>query len=541
MLRRRFWMPTRGRRAESRSAAEVRILFTTSNGTGLGHLARAMAIARRLPGDVEPVIFTLSAAAPVVAQMGLQVEYLPSYRMPASGSDWQWNMRLRHRLEELIDELKPEALVFDGVHPYRALTHVLTARPDLPAIWIRRPMWRPGKGKAALSRSGAFNVVLEPGELASAEDRGGTVARSDEAIAVDPITYLDREEMLDRQSAARELELDPGQVNALVALGQGAGLEATVARSLKRLSAAEGVRVVALESSLAGGLEIPPGVVHLRSRFPLARYYRAFDFAVSAAGYNAFHELLAAGVPTLFVPMRRQSDDQAARARWAQESGSGLGVDSADSPQLEQRLDELLLPQRRAALTTAAEALASENGAAEAARAVAGLVGGGPRARPNPLRRWITYSAHPVGPSLPIAAALLYRQLRARPELGKPRAAVLALGVAELSASELISALSEAFAELREEHGRILVLTDSLEFRALRELGCGFEYIPGPAEVERVADAGYERFLRRRLVELLRGRRPRRAVSVDPAHSELAAAIEASPRRRRRLLVTSGS
>ena len=60
--------PARGR---ARPAGPPRILFATSNGTGLGHLNRAMAIARRLPDDHESSFFTLSGAAPVVAARGL--------------------------------------------------------------------------------------------------------------------------------------------------------------------------------------------------------------------------------------------------------------------------------------------------------------------------------------------------------------------------------------------------------------------------------------------------------------------------------------
>ena len=61
----------------------------------------------------------------------------------------------------------------------------------------------------------------------------------------------------------------------------------------------------------------------------MSRYLRAFDATVSAAGYNAYHELIRFGVPSLFVPMRRQTDDQEARARYAEESGVGLGVERA--------------------------------------------------------------------------------------------------------------------------------------------------------------------------------------------------------------------
>ena len=37
-----------------------RVLFVTSNGTGLGHLTRTMAIARRLDERFQPLILTLS-------------------------------------------------------------------------------------------------------------------------------------------------------------------------------------------------------------------------------------------------------------------------------------------------------------------------------------------------------------------------------------------------------------------------------------------------------------------------------------------------
>ncbi len=72
--------------------------------------------------------------------------------------------------------------------------------------------------------------------------------------------------------------------------------------------------------------DVPDGVVELDSTYPMSRYLRAFDATVSAAGYNAYHELIRFGVPSLFVPMRRQTDDQEARARFAEASGVGLGV-----------------------------------------------------------------------------------------------------------------------------------------------------------------------------------------------------------------------
>ncbi len=60
--------------------------------------------------------------------------------------------------------------------------------------------------------------------------------------------------------------------------------------------------------------------------------------AIAAAGYDADHELIRFGVPSLFVPMARQTDDQAARARFAAEQGVGLATEPGDAG-LEAELD----------------------------------------------------------------------------------------------------------------------------------------------------------------------------------------------------------
>ena len=71
---------------------------------------------------------------------------------------------------------------------------------------------------------------------------------------------------------------------------------------------------------------MPEGSSRLDATFPMSRYFRAFDLAVAAAGYNAFHELIAFGVPTLFVPMARATPTIRRRGPgWAAEQGVGAG------------------------------------------------------------------------------------------------------------------------------------------------------------------------------------------------------------------------
>lgn len=487
-----------------------RVLFATSNGTGLGHLNRAMAIARRLDAGAEASVFTLSQAAPVVADAGFDVAYLSSYRRPGSGSDRAWNLRLRDVFAALVTERAPDVVVFDGVHPYRGVTDVLSRAGAPPSIWCRRPMWRAGSSLAPLRRQGAFDVVLEPGELAAESDRGPTTRFRSTAVRVPPIVYLGRDELLDRERAAAELGLDPSRRTALVTLGQGGEVDAAVSRTLAALARHDEIQVAALESSLAPGLDVPAGVVHLRSTFPMSRYLRAFDLAVAAAGYNGFHELIAFAIPTLFVPMARNTDDQFARARWAAAAGAGLAVEGAGDVALERLVEELCDPGRGAELAAGCERAFSGNGAAAAAELVSAVAAGdaqAPQVRERGrFNRWLRLSSHRFGPTLPLVLALGARDLIAHPERRAPRLVVLALGVSE---PELGGRLSTAIGD--EDPARVLVLTNSLDLATLRGLGLGFELLPA---VSAAPDEREIAQLRERVALLLAGRKPRRAVSI---------------------------
>ena len=515
-----------------------RILFTTSNGTGLGHLTRSMAIARRLGPELEPLFLTLSAAAPVVREMGFPVEYVASYATPGSGNDYRWSRRLRARLRTAVAEADPAVVVFDGTHPYEALLGAL--RAESAAVWCRRPLWKQGSSRAPLGREGAFDAVLEPGELAESEDRGPTVARRGHAHTVAPIVLLDRSELLPRAQAEAELGLEPGRTNVLVTLGQGREVREATTRCLSRLATRTDVQVAALSSAIALADTVPDGVVPLRATYPMSRYFAAFDAGIAAAGYNAYHELIALRVPSLFIPMRRDTDDQPARARYAAQAGLGLGAGSAADPRLEGLLDQLLDSTTRDAIRARLDNLELSNGAGDAAAWLTELAGGrgrvsppgGPRFRaesppesepgPSPQaprgsfrawrRRWGTF----VG-SIPQTAVRLTRQ-----QLTKPRTRVV-IGALGLPGERVPGAVRAALAESQEEPRRVLVITDALgALGELRSLGVGVEHVPASGERQaELAGGDYEDFLRGR-VELIHSERPRpRRVLVAPGSAPL--------------------
>ena len=493
-----------------------RILFVSSNGTGLGHLTRSMAIARRLE-RLDPMFLTLSGAAPVVRGQGFPVEYVASYATPGAGSDWRWSRRLRGRLRAAFAEASPEVVVFDGAHPYQGLIDALPTAAGARRVWCRRPMWKPGSNRGALAREGFFDEVLEPGELAAAEDRGPTVERRDRAHLVDPIVFCDKTDLLPRAEAARDLGLDPEATCVLVNLGQGGEVRDRAERCVAHLARRPGIQVAVLSSAIAAGLDLPDGVVHLRSTYPISRYYAAIDAAVAAAGYNAYHELIHLGVPSLFVPMRRQTDDQPARARFAERTGVGL---SLEGDGVEAKLDELLDP---ASLADMRERLAKgpANGAGPAARWLE-VLATAPKGPRTPVSRWRKYArapgrsiraAAPFAARLPLHAAAFVKQTVQRPP---PRTVILALGV---EAGSMDGVLADALARTPDPPERVLVVSDSLELGVLRAAGVGHEHIPAAGEAQaRLAGGSYEEFARARLALIRAERRaPRRTLAVGAA------------------------
>jgi UDP:flavonoid glycosyltransferase YjiC (YdhE family) len=499
-----------------------RIMFVSSNGTGLGHLTRSMAIARRLGPDTESLFVTFSRAAPVVRDMGFPVEFMASHGSTGAGSDFLWSRRTAARLRAAIGEARPDLLLFDGILPYDPLLGAMRRVPV--TVWSRRGMWHPRASTAPLTRTDLFDAVLEPGEFAADADAGPTVARREEARQVAPMVFLDDSELLSRADAAAELGLDPERPAILVQLGQGAEVAAATDRALRELAGHGDVQVAAASSAIAALLDVPDGVVHLRSAYPMSRYYAAFDGAVSAAGYNAFHELVRFGVPALFVPMRRETDDQAARAAYAARAGVGLAVDGPGDARIGERLGELLDPQRRAAMRERLRELRPDNGAAEAARWLESLLesssrrssGGfagnnpvnpplGEETRRNPFlgaraaRAWVFVR------TLPRTLARLVRQTLTSP---RPRTLILAFGADE---QEILGAIERA----EDPPERILVVTDSLAIGEVWRAGTAVEHVPGPGERQtELSGHDYESFRRRRL-DLILARRPRARTVIE--------------------------
>ena len=504
-------------------SASNRVLFATSNGTGLGHLTRSLAISAHLEPELEPLILTLSAAAPVVERLGRPVEYVASYDRPGAGNDLSWTLRTRERFRAAVREADPALVVFDGTHPYERLLPALRAS-GAPLVWCRRAVWRSGADTAPLHRSHLFDAILEPGEVGEGALLGPTAERRAEAHPVEPIVLVRRAELLPRDAAARELGLDPERPAVLVQLGQGPGVSDAARRVIEVLAARDDLQVAAGGATLAGLDRLPDAVVRVPGTYPMARLFRAFDAAVTAAGYNQVHELAALGVPALLVPMPRDTDDQLARAREAERAGLALAASGPADRALAARVEALLGGSERERVDAGLAALAEWRGAEQAAEWLASLattprsqgstpVGGSsprsPRASGPTLgirirRAWIFAS------TVPRTLARITRQTLTR---SRSRVHVVALG---LPAADHASLVERALAAIDRPPAEVLVVTDRLDaVERLLRAGVGFEHVPGEGSRQaELSGLPYDRFRAERLA-LIRARRPRPRMVVE--------------------------
>ncbi|MGM0617835.1 MAG: glycosyltransferase [Actinomycetota bacterium] len=534
-----------------------RVLLVSSNGAGVGHLMRLLAIARRLPDDVEAIVLTLSQAVGVVRDLGFPVEYLPS-RAALDAPHAIWHGLLERRVLALIDEFDVEVVVFDGTWPYNGLVDALAKRPDVRSVWSRRGLWREDVHRHRLDLSDRFTVIVEPGELAAEADRGPTSGRRAEAEQVGPITFLRETEPLDRAAARAALGLEPEGRIALVQLGAGnindtTSILGAVTGILRELDPT--LTVCVTRSAIAAASDLPDGVRAV-SYYPLARVFAAFDLAVAAPGYNTFHELLLAGLPTAFLPNRdTATDDQVARARWAAGRGLAVELTGEDPGTLRDELAALL-----AELDLVRERLAREigwdDGAVDAARRIADLArseapttrpaldakgGAGPRSpergpayqlartvfrrlpwtwrqRLLALTRGQLVRRRPSGTAPPVAA-----RLPVPPGAGadpSTTAGDTAVGILvhlaggpdadDAATVELVAAVQQMSGGFRP-----LFVTESADLRAYRAAGYGVEVLPSHEQLEQLAGSGAaRRLVADRLRELQRSYEVDHVVSV---------------------------
>ena len=347
------------------------IILATSNGVGMGHLARASALAISLKEIANPIIVSMAGGiAEIPGFMDIRCEYIPGKdRMWMSRE--KWDIYLRDRLLALVEETNAKVLTFDGVVPYPGVIAAKNSNPDLKLVWVRRGLWQKKPQRFVLGlQSAMMDKIIEPGDIARAYDFGPTATR-DDAVLTSPVSLFRKEDAMTRDDARRALGLDLNRPTVLVQLGTGdSDVNEKMTAALSGLLGWKDLQVILTKAPIdKDGKSLAPEGLDLKvvRYFPLAKVLHAFDAGICATGYNGVHELLPAQIPTVFVSNIRGTDDQEARAKWCNDFGFALRADQADHDDITAKVRMLQDPAVRSRLSAKCAELPDTSGGDEIA------------------------------------------------------------------------------------------------------------------------------------------------------------------------------
>ncbi|MDJ0863837.1 MAG: glycosyltransferase [Gammaproteobacteria bacterium] len=362
-------------------AERTRWLFYATNGFGLGHIARTLAIGsalrRRMP-EAEYLFLTNSEASNLLWDEGFASVKCPSQESGrVCGLDRDTVRWLNHvTAVNTVAAYRPDVLVVDSF----PIGWTGDLRSLLPFQKHRVFIYR--EKKPALAMHPELRKFLERYDLVlstHARDEIELPALKKARIeSVGPVVMRSREDALPREQARARLGLPADGLVIYVGFGGGGDKEYNklVTWILKHAEAFSDYTFAAPVPPIYGSKRLSglPSNLQQFSYFPLSECLSAFDGAVSALGYNASMELLHHGVPSLFVPRPVREDDQLARARRIAEHGAGWVVEPFDDQGLRQGLASMADTDERVRVSKAAQALVPENGADRAAQSLLALL-----------------------------------------------------------------------------------------------------------------------------------------------------------------------
>ncbi|WP_027002283.1 glycosyltransferase [Hugenholtzia roseola] len=374
------------------------ILFYAVNGLGLGHLTRLLAIARELrkkDPNLTPLFFVSSEAAQVVYQEGFACYKVPSKTSAqlVGLSRKKLTQSYLQILHALIGIYQPKAIVVD-TFPLGALQElggILGANLGMKKVFIHREQKNLTLQKIQIQNF--YDLIIAPHRENTAQI---PVPDSKKLCWAGEILIRNTAELLPREEARKIIGVLAQKKLLFVNLG-GGGDKTTLEnyeiifekildfkKKNKNLifdiffpQAPLSMRGTTSLSMAAAALEAEGISIFQKEYYPIAELMLAFDGAISAAGYNTFHELLQAQVPTLFLPKARGYDDQMARAQKAATAGAAFFVlenELVTSKDWVEKLGAELFGTKKILDKNKMAELVALNGAQKAAHAILGLL-----------------------------------------------------------------------------------------------------------------------------------------------------------------------
>ena len=358
-------------------AAPKRIVCYAINGSGLGHLTRLVSVARWLRRYValldqrppEVLFLTSSDASDVLSNAGFAAFKIPSKTVArkAELNKLEYRRLAKHFVWNALGVFAPDLFVVDTfpAGSFDELFQVLDG-PFKKGFVFRNVKPEYAARPAFRSAIGLYDTVVVP-HCEKSDDSG---LAATEARHCGEIIQFDRAELLSKELAREQLGVAAGDRVVYVSAGGGGDpqAEATLANLIKTLGDKPKVHLLVGAGPLYRGNRFSGPRMTWFDSPNVWRYFAAVDAAISAGGYNTFHELLFAQVPSAFYAQPKIADDQLRRIQEASAlKACRMIPDVADAQAVGRELEILFDPVTAPAMRDACAEMLSGNGAQQCA------------------------------------------------------------------------------------------------------------------------------------------------------------------------------
>lgn len=318
-------------------------MFYAINGVGMGHLTRQYAMATNVQRLLKAlnlradIRFITTSEAPQLTQR------FPTYKLPSrqlfqANEVTSYTAECRFLISNLAAGFRPDILVMDTIPEGTFQEFPYLRDFARRSVFINRH--RQQQDQWFLSWLANYHLVLVPdhaqrqAEYSLPENFGGY------RRFVGPVTLW--EWGISQQSLRKTFGWSEQRPLAYVSAGGGGDQEAQAQMQFLVSSlVARGYYVLAGYGPLYQGPKLyHPRVVPL-SETQISHYFSGVDLAISAAGYNTYQELLAAGTPSLFYAQAKKLDRQDLRVAAGVQQGWHLELPEFSEPALDEALKQL--------------------------------------------------------------------------------------------------------------------------------------------------------------------------------------------------------
>ncbi len=348
------------------------VVFFPTNGVGLGHFTRTLAVARKMKKakpDLEIVFFTTMPALHILKNEGFPAYHVPGRKMFEDMGSNVWNSIADDLLTSVFSIHRPKAFIFDGSYPYRGMLNAIKDQGNMWKVWIKRGSLKKENVSIPLDSFGHFDSIVRPGDIVEEEDLD--VVPKSVVVDTDPVILLDTEELLPREYLRRRLGIPDQDLVAYLQLGAGRinNIESDIAIAIEELRKRDIWAVIG--ESIIGSRAIIPSTEKIRvlRDYPNSRYYNSFDFSIQAGGYNSFHESIRYSLPAIVIPNTKTgADDQMARSLEAEKAGCMIVIREVSTKTMGEAISKISEKEERGKMWDAAAELHRPNGADQISR-----------------------------------------------------------------------------------------------------------------------------------------------------------------------------